>query len=79
MTVPVINLPAPNDPHFTYTLNDLIRRLTLAINAQETRVGPTTERPTDPIVGTKYFDTTVGGPVEFDGTDWLVVTVTPEA
>ena len=78
MTVPFINVPAPNDPHFTYTLNDLLRRLTLAVNAAEVRTGPTSERPTDPVVGTRYFDTD-GGLIVYDGADWLVITVTPEA
>lgn len=34
-------------------------------------VGPTSLRPEKPATGDQYFDTTIGLPVWFDGTNWI--------
>ena len=36
--------------------------------------GPTTGRPNPPSVGLEYFDTTLGYPVWYDGTNWVDAT-----
>lgn len=33
--------------------------------------GTTAQRPNSPVVGQQYFETTIGRPVFFDGTDWV--------
>ncbi|OYR68159.1 hypothetical protein [Halorubrum ezzemoulense] len=33
--------------------------------------GPTTERPSSPVTGQRYFDTDLGQPIWFDGSDWV--------
>jgi hypothetical protein len=34
-------------------------------------VGPTPNRPVSPAVGTQYFDTTLGYPIWWAGTQWI--------
>jgi hypothetical protein len=33
--------------------------------------GTTAERPTTVIIGQQYFDTTLGRPIWWDGTEWV--------
>ena len=33
--------------------------------------GTTSERPENPKEGRRYFDTTIGLPIWFDGTNWI--------
>ena len=39
--------------------------------------GATTARPTSPVKGQSYFDSTLGYPVWYDGTQWVDATGTP--
>ena len=34
-------------------------------------VGPSSDRPTEPTVGQKYFDTDLGKPIYWNGTEWV--------
>lgn len=38
--------------------------------------GNLASRPTDPIVGQRYFDTTLGKPIWYNGTNWVDATGT---
>lgn len=47
-------------------VRDLVNQITRRTMDQ----GPTASRPPNPDISTQYYDTTLGIPVWFDGTDW---------
>ena len=71
-------LPTPDAPNYLYELESLLFRYSAAINDSEHRGGTTDERPTgaDLRIGRMYFDTTLGTPIWWAGTEWVDATGT---
>ncbi len=56
-----------------HTIYDAFRRIALAFNEPDS--GVTASRPTEQLViGQPFFDTTLGLPIWWNGTDWIDAT-----
>lgn len=66
-------LGSPGDPNYDRALLDMLRKMADAINEADTPTGTTTNRPrgADLRTGRRYFDTTIGKPIWFNGTIWV--------
>lgn len=52
----------------------LIEHIQSLIDSSITAGGPTANRPTNPATFEQYFDSTLGYPIWFNGTDWVDAT-----
>lgn len=68
-------LPSQSDPRYQGELFDLLRNIVTAINDNDIRSGPSTDRPTGPDLrlGRLYDDTTIGQLIRYDGAVWTAV------
>lgn len=56
---------------FDQSSGTLAAPLILSASTVTTGAGPTSSRPTGPGLGAQWFDTTLGGPIWFNGSTWI--------